>query len=371
MNPRLQDVAREAGVSVTTASYALNNRPGIPEKTRQKVLQAATHLGYAPDLKARSLARGRPPLVGIAFRDPEHLQSRTHAAGWIAGVLDELQSREFALGILTREELARKQSLLAGLIVVEPGEDFPSQEMIQSGLPILCIGRPPNDETSLSWVDIDHGSATYHGAKFLLQMGHRDVLLATDIRSSPRLVEDYLEGLHLAMDDAGLPTDRYIHTVMEAAGLPPPSVTSSAGTRPSDEGLILQALAALQAHRTITGVLAETEAIALAWATALERNGFGMPEALSVFCLSGSCRAHCHRLSFDSIVTDPVAMGAIAARRLVDRIRKRSIQATRSIRPFEIQSGGTCGPPGPRGSIPAPAGCDDRESSQEEKEEAR
>src|SRR5262245_50720847 len=59
------DVAREAGVSRATVSYVLNNTPHqkIPEQTRQRVLDAATRLGYAPSAAARALRGGRSDLV--------------------------------------------------------------------------------------------------------------------------------------------------------------------------------------------------------------------------------------------------------------------------------------------------------------------
>src|SRR5258705_2842197 len=59
------DVAREAGVSRATVSYVLNDTPHqkIPEKTRQRVLDAAIRLGYAPSAAARALRAGRSDLV--------------------------------------------------------------------------------------------------------------------------------------------------------------------------------------------------------------------------------------------------------------------------------------------------------------------
>ncbi len=51
----IREVAHEAGVSVTTVSYVLNNKGNISEETRQRVLQAAEELGYVPNAAARSL----------------------------------------------------------------------------------------------------------------------------------------------------------------------------------------------------------------------------------------------------------------------------------------------------------------------------
>ena len=65
------DVARAAGVSRTTVSFVLNNRPGqsIPEATRLRVLEAARRLDYRPHASARALAAGRSDIVLLSIPD--------------------------------------------------------------------------------------------------------------------------------------------------------------------------------------------------------------------------------------------------------------------------------------------------------------
>jgi DNA-binding LacI/PurR family transcriptional regulator len=65
------DVARAAGVSRTTVSFVLNDKPGwsIPEETRNRVLDAARDLRYRPRASARALAAGRSDIVLLAVPD--------------------------------------------------------------------------------------------------------------------------------------------------------------------------------------------------------------------------------------------------------------------------------------------------------------
>ena len=76
----LRDVASRSGVSVTTVSRILNGREtGVPirEATRERVLVAATDLGYKPNLLARALRGSRSSLLGVIIRDvsdPFHTQ---------------------------------------------------------------------------------------------------------------------------------------------------------------------------------------------------------------------------------------------------------------------------------------------------------
>lgn len=93
----LRDVAREAGVSVATVSYIMNNRTDqkISDATRKKVLQIANLLDYTPNSTAKSLATGRSNLIGIAYRLSAHTPSRNLD---ISAFVDILMTRFHPLG---------------------------------------------------------------------------------------------------------------------------------------------------------------------------------------------------------------------------------------------------------------------------------
>lgn len=61
----IRDVAKRAGVSITTASYALNETGSIGEATRKRVLQAADELNYHPNAFARNLKQRKTQTIGV------------------------------------------------------------------------------------------------------------------------------------------------------------------------------------------------------------------------------------------------------------------------------------------------------------------
>ncbi|MBD1379465.1 LacI family DNA-binding transcriptional regulator [Metabacillus arenae] len=65
----IKDIANICGVSLGTVDRALNNRNGISEKTRKKVLQVAEELNYKPDYMARSLVMGKTMTIGVVLFD--------------------------------------------------------------------------------------------------------------------------------------------------------------------------------------------------------------------------------------------------------------------------------------------------------------
>src|SRR5438132_4005882 len=79
----LRDVAARAGVSLTTASFVLNDRPNfkIAPETRARVQAAATALEYRPHHSARTLSRGRSSLLRLVVADLSNPHSWALAEG--------------------------------------------------------------------------------------------------------------------------------------------------------------------------------------------------------------------------------------------------------------------------------------------------
>lgn len=66
---KLEDVAREAGVSIASASYALSGGKPVSAALRRRVLDAATRVGYVPHRQARTLRTGRSQTLGVVLPD--------------------------------------------------------------------------------------------------------------------------------------------------------------------------------------------------------------------------------------------------------------------------------------------------------------
>ena len=91
----VKDVAREAGVSVATVSYIMNNRTDqkISSQTRKKVLQIANLLNYRPSHAAKSLATGRNNIIGVAYHLDPNTPSRNLEITSFVNMLIERMNR--------------------------------------------------------------------------------------------------------------------------------------------------------------------------------------------------------------------------------------------------------------------------------------
>jgi DNA-binding LacI/PurR family transcriptional regulator len=185
----LVDVAAEAGVSVTTASDALNGKGRLAVATRQRVREAAERLGYRPNVLARSLVGARTGLIAVAFShtgditaalaDKDYLRQAVVA---LTGEALELEVG-LVLGPPTRHPEMWSKIPVDGLIVFSPVRGDPLLPQIRSqGTPTVLIGRDPDGAHRDPCVDNDHLAGTRTVLDHLEARGAvRPGLLAVDL----------------------------------------------------------------------------------------------------------------------------------------------------------------------------------------------
>lgn len=104
----ISEVAAEAGVSIATASVALNNKPGVSEETRGRILEAARRLNYVANTGARALKGQRTNNIGLIVPDIENpfyaslvrlfgLEVEKFGCQMLLGVSEDNEERESAL----------------------------------------------------------------------------------------------------------------------------------------------------------------------------------------------------------------------------------------------------------------------------------
>jgi transcriptional regulator with XRE-family HTH domain len=85
----IKDVAREADVSVTTVSHALNDKGRLNPDTRQRVRDVAERLGYKPNPAARSLVSGKTGLIAVIPSLPKHTRVSFSDLGYFTELIGD------------------------------------------------------------------------------------------------------------------------------------------------------------------------------------------------------------------------------------------------------------------------------------------
>ena len=208
--PTIKDVAREAGVSIATVSYVLNNKSAaISEDTRQLVWEAVQKIGYMPNVTARNLRSSQSRLIGYAWHEVPHNQ--------INPVLDHFtyhlaQAAEAAgYHVLTftyplsdplpvYDELIRTGRVDAFVVGSTILHDERIRFLMDQEFPFVCFGRS-NPEWKFRWVDTDGTYGMRLAVDYLVSLGHRRIAMVAwpedSLTGNYRLM-GYLEGLNAA-----------------------------------------------------------------------------------------------------------------------------------------------------------------------------
>ncbi len=181
MSPTMDDVARRAGVSKMTVSRVVNNRPGVSEKARNRVLKAIDRLGYVPSQRGRSLSVGRSNLLGMIVLDvtSEWVWSLIVGAGQAAEALGyQILLRTTGPGEVASFSTRRPPfggDLVDGLLIVSWRVPVTfALDLARRRFPVVLIdayARP----TGVNWVSADDRAGARAATLHLVQLGHRHI----------------------------------------------------------------------------------------------------------------------------------------------------------------------------------------------------
>lgn len=187
--PTMLDVAKRAGVALSTVSYALNGKRPISEATRQRIFAAMKELGYRPHILARGLASKRSRIIGLLFPVSERGLGITELE-FVTGAADAAREHGYHLVLWPSEmhdlsELRQltQQGLVDGVIVMEVClVDKRINLLREIGFPFSMIGRTADTE-GIGYVDIDFEQTVREVIDHLAGLGHTHIAFLNQSRS--------------------------------------------------------------------------------------------------------------------------------------------------------------------------------------------
>jgi LacI family transcriptional regulator len=206
--PTIYDVAKRAGVSITTVSRILNAPDKVNSETREKVLVAIDALGFVPKAEARARAlqhTGRIGVISPFFTAPSFMQR-------LRGIAETLSPKNYELVVYTVDSNDHLEGYLSslpltgnldGLIILSlPVDDAKVRRLIDHGLPTVLVEYP---HPKLNCVEIDDAEGGYMATTYLLRKGHRRIAFLGDTdlpEYSIHPVNLRLSGFRRAMKEA-------------------------------------------------------------------------------------------------------------------------------------------------------------------------
>lgn len=210
----IKDVAREAGVSISTVSRIINNSTLISEVTRDRVLKVMRELNYVPNSMAQGLSNQQPYAVALLVNIEDAKSfSNPFFYEMMHGIETVVCSRGLCLILANLQTSLNRNDMLDRLIhgkrtqgVILPSSIMNPQrvkELRKINFPFVAVGEPMGIKESIDWVDINNFQGGQQAVEHLLDQGYREVAF---IGGSQREIfnKNRLQGYKKALADNGL-----------------------------------------------------------------------------------------------------------------------------------------------------------------------
>lgn len=267
---RLEDIARQCGVSLSTASRALAGEKGVRAEVRQQILEAAKVARYGTPAAVEGqrilVAASSAAMIDFVRNQftlyvLEGLESRAAAFG-LEIATRPVADPAAALGVL---EEARRDPQVAGLLFLTVDDERLLAASRDFGKPIVLINGDDPD-MRLSSVTPCNRSAARLATDYLIRQGHERILFL--MRPGRRTIERRREGWQDALHSHGLPAGDDLVLCVE--DWLPELATRAVAERICTQGL------------DFTAILAAGDSLAAGAMVAIQRAGHAVPEDVSV-----------------------------------------------------------------------------------------
>jgi len=317
----IDDIARLAGVSVSTVSRILNDKPDVAVNTRQRVKQVMDDLGFSPHALAQRLAVRRSRSIALVYPLADQ-EGRGDVAIFIekAAFAAEAENYLFSLAAAPPTE-SRLLSLyrsaqVEGMILMEIHmDDWRVEVLKQNRYPFVMIGRCA-DNTDLSFIDFDFEAAIVMAVDHLVGLGHQRI----GFFNSGKLYQD-----------------GYGPAVRCALGYERASEAHPVELRHFEMDNIQEAAAVILESKVSAVILGIQSGLPIPeFLRAVQHLGRRIPEDLSVICLQDDAIAKNMLRPLTSITFDINMAADWAANTLINRLEGRYSEVEQVILPPQL-----------------------------------
>lgn len=211
----IKDVAKHAGVAISTASAAINRSAPVSEEVIAKVEAAVRDIGYVPHAAAQSLRMGQSRLIGLILPDITNphfanvarvVESACLAAGYMAAVYSTNEDFDRERQIL---KMMRAQRV-AGLIIIPTRSDAAHGARLAGEIHVPTVLLDSYiDGLPYDVVKLDNVRAGRLATEYLLGLGHRRIAVTTG-RDNIITGEDRMQGYIEAHAASDVPIDPHL-----------------------------------------------------------------------------------------------------------------------------------------------------------------
>ncbi len=316
----IYDIAKKAGVSITTVSRVINNHPYVRYETRQRVKQVLEETNFIPNLNAGSLVRKTTNTFAVIVPDITNnffttllrgIEDKANESGFVViyGNTDENSAKEYSYlqtfmkrrvdGIIIDAVLAQSKNI---------------KSIIKRDIPLALIDREI-DNLQIDYVGSNNSKGAEDLVHYLIELGHRQIAL---ISGTPEIsvYRQRMEGYKTAQQKAGISINQNMLLW---------------GEKPNLETGYLLTKKLLQNILRPTAIFAANNFLANGVMRALHEAHLEVPKDISVVCFDAADTDAILNPFFTSMVQPAYTMGQMAVELLLRRLKHISSTTTKVI----------------------------------------
>lgn len=333
----IKDIAKLAGVGVSTVSRAINNHPDVNKETKARIMEIIQEYNYVPNNSARNLKRTNSNTIGVMIKGI----TNPFFTKMIKVIEQQINARKYSMLLHQVDANANeidvalelsKEKRLKGLIFLGANFEQNPDKIAELKTPFViatATGGPQMDSKAYSSVTIDDFAESYKAVDYLCKLGHEHIGIicgAEDDRSISRL---RIDGYFQALKDHRIPLDlSYVKHNDE--------FTLASGYTSTAELLF--------EHPEITAIYSVSDIMAIGVCKAILDSGKRVPEDYSVMGFDGVDFAQFNNPSITTIKQPDEEMALESVRMLFDLIQNKK-SAAHKIFPAYLVEGESCARP--------------------------
>ena len=205
----IKDVAKQAGVSISTVSRVINDSKPVTDEVKQKVLDVIKETGYIPNPLARSLVTKKSQLIGVIV--PEVSDSFVNEI--LNGIEEVAKMYDYEI-LLANTYSDKAQELkcinllrakqVEGIVMISWKVEEEHINYIQNcGIPASYISKTARDY-DIHTVSVNNTEATNDMTKYLIEKGHKDIAFIMTSQDDTVLEMDRLSGYEKALKEKNI-----------------------------------------------------------------------------------------------------------------------------------------------------------------------
>ncbi|SFB23382.1 MULTISPECIES: LacI family DNA-binding transcriptional regulator [unclassified Bacillus (in: firmicutes)] len=309
----IKDIAKVAGVSVTTVSRALNGYSDVNEKTRQKIVRVAKELNYSPNTIARSLVMNKSKTIGLLVSGLNKASVKDNITFEVlSGINVFTGGSDYDLVLFSTTSTKQREKtysqlckdrMVDGVIVQGIRTDDPYlKEVIESNIPCVLIDIPFESDM-IGYVTTDNLLGAKKAVNHLIDLGHTKIAMMNG-HEYAFVSQRRLEGYRQALKENGI------------------DVKSEwiANGEFSEEIAETQAEELFRTHPEISAIFCASDLMALGVMNAAKKLGLNIPDQLSIVGYDDIMLASYVSPKLTTIAQNKFEMGYQAAKLLVNML---------------------------------------------------